>query len=188
MGGVSDGGHRTSTIPRPEPGPGARGPRRRPVRDAAPAPAPSPATSSDRRDLTTPIPIENQLARARSSKLFVGLIGLVVVAALAAALFVLPVRDWLRQRDDLSERQAELDILEQANATLQREVDRLHTPEGIEEAARVEIGYIGEGEQRMSVLPLPDAPTTLPAGWPYDQVAQIIAVRAAEVTAVDAEP
>ena len=64
-------------------------------------------------------------------------------------------------------------------AELTNEVSRLQTAEGIEEAAREEIGYVQRGEIRLTVLPAPNAPVTMPGGWPYDTVAQIVAVRTA---------
>ncbi|MFT3853238.1 MAG: septum formation initiator family protein [Ilumatobacteraceae bacterium] len=97
-----------------------------------------------------------------------------------AALFVLPVKSWYRQRDDLAERQRELAVLTAANAQLATEVNYLQTPDGIKEAARAEIGYGELGENRVTVMPAPDAPITLPAGWPYDGVTQIVAVRQRE--------
>ena len=54
---------------------------------------------------------------------------------------------------------------------------------GIKEAARQEVGMVGFGEQRISVLTTPNAPLTLPPGWPYDAISQIIAVRAASAAA-----
>jgi len=59
----------------------------------------------------------------------------------------------------------------------------LQTPEGIEEAAREEIGYVQRGEIRLTMLPAPPAPITMPSGWPYDTLAQIVAVRATEASA-----
>ena len=50
----------------------------------------------------------------------------------------------------------ELAALDQANAELADEVSKLNTPEGIEEAAREEIGYVQRGEIRLTVLPEPD--------------------------------
>ena len=42
------------------------------------------------------------------------------------------------------------------------------------------------GEQRISVLATPDAPIALPAGWPYDAITQIVAVRAGLAAAAPA--
>ena len=38
---------------------------------------------------------------------------------------------------------------------------------------------IDPGEQRVAVLALPDLPTDLPDGWPYDVAEQILAIRRA---------
>ena len=73
-------------------------------------------------------------------------------------------------------------MLEAANTQLAAEVNYLQTPDGIREAARAEIGYGNLGERRLTVTPAPDAPITLPAGWPYDGVTQIVAVRTAAAT------
>jgi hypothetical protein len=72
----------------------------------------------------------------------------------------------------------ELAVLSNANAQLAADVNRLQTPDGIKEAARQEVGFVGVGEQRISVLATPDAPVTLPTGWPFDAITQIVAVRA----------
>ena len=69
-------------------------------------------------------------------------------------------------------------------ASMTREIEQLQTPEGIEEAAREVIGYVQRGEIRLTVLPGTEAPTVLPSGWPYDQMAQVVAVRSAEAGAV----
>ena len=53
-----------------------------------------------------------------------------------------------------------------ANAQLAAEVNRLQTPDGIKEAARDEIGFVQRGENRVTVLPAPEAPVDAarPAG------------------------
>lgn len=157
-------GHKTSSIPRPKD----------PTRQAGTA-----RTKDDTRfgEFTRPIPREKQLVRGRGKRTVVGLMALVVTAALVAALFVLPVKAWLRQQDDLDRKQQELTALQDANAVLADQVARLQTPAGIAEAAREEIGYVQRGEIRLTVLPAPDAPITMPDGWPYDVVARIVTVR-----------
>ena len=135
-------------------------------------------------DFTRPIAREKQLVKGRAKRGVIAIGAMVITAALVAALFVLPVKAWLRQRDDIAVKQRELSALDQANAELSDEVSRLQTPEGIAEAARVEIGYVQRGEIRLTMLPAPAAPITMPSGWPYDTVAQIVAVR----TAVAARP
>lgn len=139
-------------------------------------------------ELTRPIAKEKQLVKGRGKRLFFALVAMVIAAALAASLFVLPVKSWLQQRDDLARKQNELAVLSDANAQLAADVNRLQTPDGIKEAARQEVGYVGLGEQRISVLTTPNAPVTLPAGWPYDAISQIVAVRSAAVAAAAATP
>ncbi len=128
-------------------------------------------------EFTRPIARNRQLVKGRGKRTIIGLGALLVAAALAAALFVLPVKAWMRQRDDIAVQQHELDVLRQANADLANEVARLQTPAGAKEAARSEIGVVAPGEMRLSVLPAPAAPLTLPSGWPYDTVTQIVALR-----------
>ncbi len=171
---MSSSGHKTSAIQRPK--------------DATQA-----ATSGNQRpdgthsgtlsDFTRPIAREKQLVKGRAKRGVIALGAMVITAALVAALFVLPVKAWLRQRDDIAVKEKELSALDQANSELNNEVGRLQTPEGIEEAAREEIGYVQRGEIRLTMLPAPPAPITMPSGWPYDTVAQIVAVRAADAVA-----
>ena len=130
-------------------------------------------------DLTRPIPADKRLVQGRGKRGVIALGAFVVTAALVAALFVLPVQAWLRQEDDIDAKRRELTALEQANAELTDEVNRLNTPEGIEEAAREEIGYVERGEIRLTVLPMPTAPMTMPSGWPYDAIAGIVTARSA---------
>src|SRR5215213_4038070 len=130
-------------------------------------------------DFTRPIADGRRLVRTRRSRGLLAVLALGVVGALLGALFVLPVQAWLRQEDDLAAKRSELAVLEGANAGLEAEVEHLKTPAGAKEAARDELGLVEAGEIRISMLGLPDAPAQLPAGWPYDAVTQIVAVRAA---------
>ncbi|CAN5403958.1 hypothetical protein BH10ACT2_BH10ACT2_17900 [soil metagenome] len=130
-------------------------------------------------DFTRPISIEKQLVRGGGKRRLVGIGAAVITAAFIAALFVLPVQAWLRQQDDLDHKDAQLAALQDANAQLSNEVIQLQTPEGIEKAAREEIGYVQRGETRYTMLPTPTAPIALPGGWPYSTISQIVAVRTA---------
>ncbi len=168
---MSSSGHKTSAIPRPK--------------DATQAATraierPENALSGTLSDFTRPIAREKRLVKGRAKRGVIALGAMVITAALVAALFVLPVKAWLRQRDDIAVKERELSTLDQANAELSDEVSRLQTSEGIVEAAREEIGYVQRGEIRLTMLPAPPAPITMPSGWPYDTVAQIVAVRTAE--------
>lgn len=111
--------------------------------------------------------------------LFGGAFVLLVIATIAAALFILPIGTWIDQGDALTKRQAELDELQRVNGELAGEVERLRTDDGVREAAREEIGFVEEGDQRSTILPLPPVPRELPGGWPYNVVTQIFAARTA---------
>jgi cell division protein FtsB len=138
-------------------------------------------------DFTRPISADKRLVRG-PNRWVVTLAGVVIGGLLAALLFVFPFRSYLNQQDDLAERQRQLDVVLDANAQLAAEINRLRTPEGIREAARTEIGYVDPGEIRISLQQQPDAPLTLPAGFPYDAVAQVMATRAVVVGDQPAEP
>jgi cell division protein FtsB len=166
--------HSTTTIVRP-----------RPASDsgAATRPMDAPDLPKAKRRRTVPepaarpIPRSKQLARGRWKRLLVAAGATVIGAATIAALFVLPVKAWFTQGDESVAKRHELDVINAQNAQLEAEINRLNTDDGIGEAARREIGYTNRGEQRVTVIPAPAAPLTLPNGWPYDVISQIIAVR-----------
>src|SRR5207342_148106 len=128
----------------------------------------TPSGGHRRADFTTPIPRDRQLVQKRRGKILLGAVALLIALAIGAALFVLPVKSWMKQKDDLATRTSELATLDQANAQLQSEVDRLQTDAGIKQAAREEIDYVDQGEKRVTVLPAGPLPITLPSGWPYN--------------------
>jgi cell division protein FtsB len=132
------------------------------------------------RDFTTAIPNDRRLINLVRGRLLIGLLAVLICSAITAALFVLPVRSWMQQNDDIDTRSAELQKLADANSDLATEVERLQTDDGIREAIREELDYVNGGEQRITVLPLADPSTVLPPGWPYDTIRQIIAIRQAE--------
>jgi cell division protein FtsB len=133
-------------------------------------------------DLTRPIPEERRVARGGRQRL-AAIVGFAVVGVLLlASLFVLPVKSWLRQGTSISEKQRQLRALQEANSQLANDINRLGTRQGIEEAARQEIGYVERGEIRLTLLPSPAAPTKLPTGWPFDPITAVIAVRTAGLT------
>ena len=130
-------------------------------------------------DFTRPIPVEKRIFRRPKLALFGGVFVLLVIAMIAAAVFVLPMGTWFDQGDQLEQRQAELDELQSVNGQLAGEVERLVTDAGVREAAREEIGFVEEGDQLSTILPLPPVPSDLPDGWPYNVVTQIFAARTA---------
>jgi hypothetical protein len=106
-------------------------------------------------------------------------IAVVVLAALVGSVFVVPLRDWWRQGDDLGRREQELATLLDVNARLEREITGLKTPEGAVRAAREELGFVVDGEQRISLIDRGGLPGVLPSGWPYSVVDGIVATRLA---------
>jgi len=130
-------------------------------------------------DFTRPIPVDKRIFRRPKFALFGGIFVLLVIGSIAAAVFILPIGTWLDQDDQLVQRQAELGELQRVNSQLASEVERLGTDDGVREAAREEIGFVEEGDQRSTILPLPGVPSDLPDGWPYNVVTQIFAARTA---------
>jgi cell division protein FtsB len=130
-------------------------------------------------DLTRPIPVERRIVRRRRSTIALGVVALSIAAALAAALFIIPVQTYRDQSETLERRTEQVDQLEAVNAQLRAEVSRLRTEAGTREAARSELGFGEAGEDRLRVLDLPPLPTDLPAGWPYDMITSVIALRTA---------
>ena len=175
------GSHKTSAITRPPSS----------VRAALREPADRRVTDQDPSrfaDFTRPIRSDRQLVTRRANRWLLALFGIVVLSALLAALFVLPVQAWLRQEDHIVMKQADLDVLTSANNELAVEIGHLQTPEGAKEAARDELGVVGPGEERISVLADSAMILVLPSGWPYDTVSQIVAVRAVTAPAIAPAP
>jgi cell division protein FtsB len=127
-------------------------------------------------DFTRPIAKAQRITRRRRPAVLLGLLALVIVGAIATALFGLPVRTWFEQDHELRRLDAQLAELQAVNADLQREVDRAQTDAGVIEAAREELGLVESGERRDTMLDLPDLPTEFPRGWPYNIVTRMIAV------------
>lgn len=128
-------------------------------------------------DFTRPIPVEKRISRRPRVAAFTGVFALCVMASIAFAVFVLPIGTWQDQSVDLDQRQAQLDELQRVNGELEAETLRLETADGIREAAREDFGFVELDEERSSILPLPDLPTDLPDGWPYNVVTEIIDAR-----------
>ena len=110
---------------------------------------------------------------------------MVIGAAILAAVLVLPVRAWLRQRSELASLRREQAALDVAINDQQAENDQLKTSEGVKDAARQELGLIDKGEKVIAVLPA-SVSEQMPVGWPYSVVGQILAARQASVIAASA--
>ena len=128
-------------------------------------------------DITRPVPRDARITERGRSTFFVAVVAVIVVGAVVASLVGLPLQTYLGQGDQINGLTEQVERLEQVNADLAAEVDRLRTDEGIIEAARSELGYVIDGERRETLLDLPDLPEDLPSGWPYGPVADILSVR-----------
>jgi cell division protein FtsB len=128
-------------------------------------------------DLTRPISVDRRITHNRRSNILLALVAVTIATALAAAIFVLPVKTMLDQDDQIAERTDQLSQLQAVNNDLRSEVARLETDDGIKEAAREQLGYVEPGEIRQSILDLPAVPTVLPVGWPYSLYSGIVAER-----------
>jgi cell division protein FtsL len=125
-------------------------------------------------DLTRPISREQRIAKNRRPALLLGTIGVIVAGAIGAALFVLPVKTWLHQNDQIEQLQTQLKTTEGVNGDIQQEVYELQTDDGIRAAARSELGYQDLNERRQTIVDMPNVPEDLPDGWPYGPVEQIV--------------
>ena len=153
---------------------------RRPTRSSTVSRPPRPASDRGRSrlgDTTRPIVRERRLAQTRRALVVLAVVGIAIVGALAAALFLLPLRTYLDQNEQIAERESQLAQISAVVEDLRSEVERLRTTDGIQEAARAELGFVEEGEQRQSVLEPNGVPTDLPEGWPYDLVENIVDLR-----------
>jgi hypothetical protein len=124
-------------------------------------------------DPSGPVPFSR-----RRTRVLLGLAAIVVVAALVGALFVLPVRAWMNQREAIAEAEAQKDALWTQIRELDERYVALESDGEVERIAREQYGLVFPGEQPLSVLPTPTI-EQLPAAWPYTVVEEILAVRTA---------
>lgn len=120
---------------------------------------------------------EIHLVKNRSLRLAAIPIGVIAILALVVALFILPVRTWLHQRELLSERQTEYAGYENTNEALQDQVTYLKTDAGLQEAIRTQLGYLHPNERRIPMMDMPAMSMALPEQWPYTVVSNILLVR-----------
>jgi cell division protein FtsB len=127
--------------------------------------------------LVRPTPLDQRIARSPLTRWIARLALATVVVAGGTSLFFFPLMDFVTQRSAIAEKNTEFTALADANEQLQTEVNALQTPEGIRNAARAQLGYVLPGEQRLSLVPMPTLPTTLPTTWPYTLITDILTVR-----------
>ena len=106
-------------------------------------------------------------SRGRRVGRTLGLVGGGTGLVLALALGVFPTRSYLDQRDQVSDAEQRLAVLEEQNAALAEQLDQLSTPEEVERLAREEYNLVRPGEEAYSVLPAPLPALELPQVWPF---------------------
>lgn len=143
------------------------------VRRPAKRPAAADRGRSRVGDATSPLAVDRRLATGKRTTLALGVAALVIAGALGAALFAIPIRNYLAQDQTIAERASQLERLQAVVTDLEAEVARARTADGVREAAREELGYVQQGEQRTSVVDAGVVPTALPNGWPYNIVTKI---------------
>lgn len=124
----------------------------------------------------------NRLVRSRRLRIATAPVGLVMLFALVASLFVFPVRTWLNQRDMLAERQAEYAAYEDIVENLQDQVTYLQSPQGLRDAIRTQLGYLAPDEKRVPLMEAPELSATFPERWPYTIVSTMMLVRTLQAT------
>jgi len=120
---------------------------------------------------------EVHLVKNRSLRLATIPIGVIAIVAMMLALFVLPVRTWINQRQLLTARQTEYAAYEDTIEALQDQVSYLKTDAGLQEAIRTQLGYLHPNEKRTPLMDLPAMSTSLPEQWPYTVISNILLVR-----------
>jgi cell division protein FtsB len=84
----------------------------------------------------------------------------VLVAALAMGAYLYPLirMDYASQRE-VQHLESQLQSLQERNSELREDVDRLKTPQGVEEAARESLGMVKPGENACVVVGPSEEPT-----------------------------
>ena len=133
-------------------------------------------------DTTTEPESGNGLVRSRRLRIATAPVGLIMLFALVASLFVFPVRTWLNQRNVLAERQAEYAAYEDIVENLQDQVPYLQSPQGLRDAIRTQLGYLAPDEKRVPLMEAPELSATFPERWPYTIVSTMMLVRTLQAT------
>ena len=121
--------------------------------------------------------IQGAASSASRTTILIAAVSLVVVGTAITSVIVLPLQSYLGQGDEIARLETELERMTAINDDLQAEVSRLRTDAGIEEAARDQLGYVSNGDERETILPFPNLPSDLPNGWPYGLIDAVMTFR-----------
>jgi cell division protein FtsB len=122
------------------------------------------------------------LVRSRRLRIASMPVGMIMLFALVASLFVFPVRTWLHQRNLLADRQAEYAAYEDIVENLQDQVNYLQSPAGLRDAIRTQLGYLAPDEKRVPLMEAPELSAAFPERWPYTIVSTMMLVRTLQAT------
>jgi cell division protein FtsB len=109
----------------------------------------------ERREQEQPAPKRRKRSRWRAMMFFVLLVSLGLVAS-----GVLPVQQYLEREYQVTDAQERLATLEDANATINSDVDALQSDQEIERVAREQYGFVRPGEVGYVVI-VPDNPDAI---------------------------
>ncbi len=123
-----------------------------------------------------------ELVRSRRLRIASMPVGMIMLFALVASLFVFPVRTWLHQRNLLADRQAEYAAYEDIVENLQDQVNYLQSPAGLRDAIRTQLGYLAPDEKRVPLMEAPELSAAFPERWPYTIVSTMMLVRTLQAT------
>ena len=99
--------------------------------------------------------------RARRVLTALVIAGLVALATVATWTWgVVPVKNWVAQRDEITRLEAELVEVQASNSALEAEIRLLQTDTEIERIARRDFGLVYPGEEAYAILPRPVAATS----------------------------
>ena len=96
----------------------------------------------------------------------------VALVLFAVAVLAGPLNRWWTQRNEISESERALALLEADNEDLAERLEEIADPATVERIARRDLALVRAGEESYLVLPPPTAGLVLPDTWPFDRVAE----------------
>lgn len=133
---------------------------------------PASRTRASRSSAPARTPARTRAARGRGVPHWVTPVAIAALIIVAAWSFYPVARVQYQEQRDKAKLEAELSALKDRNSKLRADVERLKTPEGVEEAARESLGYVKQGEDLYVVLDGTEkeaTPTTQPDTAPVSQ-------------------
>ena len=92
-----------------------------------------------------------------------------IVLCGVVVLGVFPTRTYVQKRQDVTQTEARLQVLSEANAKSVKHVEALQSDTEIERIARQQYNLVKPGEETYHVLPAPKDPVQIPDVWPFNR-------------------